>query len=349
METQTCKNCEETFDASFDYCPHCGQESTDNLTFGVLFSNTIENYFSIDARFFRSFIPLMLKPGVLPRRFVDGKRLKYLHPAQFYLFISVLFFFLFASSIRKADSEVSQALEKGFDAEISLDSVVNTEKDSIAIDQARRALKENQKFTGMSDEDIAVIDSVMKQDPNIPDLSFSFKREKLDSLIIAGAPEAEKLKAMGMQEDAGAFKRRFYQQGLKLYEKKGDGILQTFYDSIPIAMFLLMPLFAILLKVFYWRRGNFAHHMVFSFYYFTFLFTVFCILILANKVADVPAWIEFLIFISFLIYLMIAMRNFYRSSWIGAFFKSGFISFIYMLVIAPIAFIGLVFASFMLY
>ena len=349
METQSCKNCEKTFDASFDYCPYCGQESADNLTFGVLFSNTIENYFSIDARFFRSFVPLMLKPGVLPRRFVDGKRLKYLHPAQFYLFISVLFFFLYASSVREADKGVSQALEKGFDAEISLDSVVNTEKDSIAMDQARRALKENQKFTGMSDADIAVIDSVMKQDPNIPNLSFTFKREKLDSLIAIGAPQEEKLKAMGMKEDAGAFNRRFYQQILKFYEQKGDGIVQTLYDTIPIAMFLLMPLFAILLKVFYWKRGNFAHHMVFSFYYFTFLFTVFCILKLANKAIYVPSWIEFLIFLSFMIYLMIALRNFYRSSWIGAFLKSGVITFFYTIIIFPIAFIGLVFASFMLY
>ena len=219
METQSCKNCEKTFDASFGYCPYCGQERADNLTFGVLFSNTIENYFSIDARFFRSFVPLMLKPGVLPRRFVDGKRLKYLHPAQFYLFISVLFFFLFASSIRDADTEVSKALEKSFDSEISLDSVAKIEKDSMGIEQARMALKENQKFTGMSDKDIAVIDSVIKQDPNIPDLSFTFKREQLDSLIAVGASEEEKLKAMGMEEDAGSFNRRLYQQMLKFEEQ----------------------------------------------------------------------------------------------------------------------------------
>lgn len=349
MENQTCKNCEKTFDASFEYCPYCGQEATDNLTIGVLFSNTIENYFSIDARFFRSFIPLMLKPGVLPRRFVDGKRLKYLHPAQFYLFISVLFFFLFASSVREADTQLSQGLEKGFDAEIKLDSVVNAEKDSVAIEQARKALKENQALIRMSDEDMAQLDSVMTADPTIPDLSFSFRREKLDSLIAIGAPQEEKLIAIGMKEDASGFNRRFFQQILKFYEKKGGGILQTLYDSIPIAMFLLMPLFALLLKVFFWKRGNFAHHMVFSFYYFTFLFTSFCLLMLLNMIWDVPFSLEFLVFMSFLIYLMIAMRNFYRSSWIGAFFKSGFISFIYMIVIVPIAFVGLIFASFMLY
>jgi rRNA maturation endonuclease Nob1 len=349
MEIQTCKNCEKTFDASFEYCPYCGQEATDNLTIGVLFSNTIENYFSIDARFFRSFIPLMIKPGVLPRRFVDGKRLKYLHPAQFYLFISVLFFFLFASSVREADSKVSQALEKGIDSEIVLDSVVMPEQDSVAIEQARKALKENQKITRMSDTDIARIDSVIASEAKAPGSSFSLKKKELDSLIDTNAPLDQKLKALGMEEDAGRFSRKFYQQLLKFYEKKGGGILQTLYDSIPIAMFLLMPLFAILLKIFYWSRGNFAHHMVFSFYYFTFLFTSFCLLMLLNMIWDVPFGLEFLVFMSFLIYLMIAMRNFYRSSWIGAFFKSGFISFIYMIVIVPIAFVGLVFASFMLY
>ena len=349
METHPCKNCEKPFDASFDYCPYCGQEVADDLTFGVLFSNTIENYFSIDARFFRSFIPLMFKPGVLPRRFVDGKRLKYLHPAQFYLFISVLFFFLFSFSVRKADSEVSQALEKGFDQEIVLDSVVKMEQDSIAMEQARKALKENQKFTRMSDEDLAAIDSVMNIGASAPNVSFNFKREKLDSLIAIGASEEEKLKAMGMEDNVGGFTKRFYQQMLKFYEQRGGGILQTIYDTIPIAMFLLMPLFAVLLKIFYWRRGNFAHHMVFSFYYFTFLFTVFSLLILANKAFDLPFWLEFLFSLSFLVYLMIALRNFYRSSWFGAFFKSGIISFIYMLVIGPIAFIGLIFASFMLY
>ncbi len=349
METTQCKNCEISFDASFEYCPYCGQESADNLTFGVLFSNTIENYFSIDARFFRSFVPLMLKPGVLPRRFVDGKRLKYLHPAQFYLFISVLFFFLFSFSVRRADTEVSQALEKTFDQEIKLDSVVSKQQDSVAIEEARKALKQNQRFIGMSDEELAALDSVMVSNPTNTNLSFSFKREKLDSLIAIGAPEEEKLEAMGMDENASGFKRHLYQQGLKFYERKGDGIIQTLYDSIPIAMFLLMPLFAILLKIFYWKRGNFAHHMVFSFYYFTFLFTVFCLLILGNKAFDIPFWIEFLIFLSFLVYLMIALRNFYRSGWIGAFFKSGFISFIYMIIIAPIAFFGLVFDTFLLY
>ena len=348
-EKETCKNCEKSFDASFDYCPYCGQEAADNLTISVLFSNTIENYFSIDARFFRSFIPLMLKPGVLARRFVDGKRLKYLHPAQFYLFISVLFFFLFSFSVREADSEVNKALEKGFDAEINLDSIP-TVQDSVAIEQARKALKDNQKYTRFSDEEMERLDSVIVAGANQQGpLSFGLRQQKLDSLIAAGAPLREKLDAMGLEENAGPFNTKLYIQLLKLYEQRAGGILQTLYDTIPVAMFILLPLFAILLKLFYWNRGTFAHHMVFAFYFFTFLFTTFCVLIVTNLIIDLSGVLEFFILLSVVVYLMIALRNFYRSSWVGAFFKSGFISFMYMLFVVPLAAAGVIFVAFMLY
>ena len=97
---------------------------------------------------------------------------------------------------------------------------------------------------------------------------------------------------MGMKEDAGVFTTKVYIQLLKLYEQRGGGILQSLYDTIPIAMFFMLPLFAILLKLFYLRRGTFAHHIVFSFYFFTFIFTTFCVLILANTILDIPTWIE---------------------------------------------------------
>lgn len=347
-ETNSCKNCERSFDPSFDYCPYCGQESVDNLTFGVLFSNTIENYFSIDARFFRSFIPLMLKPGVLARRFVDGKRLKYLHPAQFYLFISVLFFFIFSFSVRKADSEVNKALEKGFQAEIPLDSIPAIQ-DSIMVEEARKALQQNKKYTRFSDEEIERLDSIIVANPGSQPFSFGLSQKKLDSLIENGASQEEKLKAMGLKDDAGVLTTKTFTQLLKVYEQRAGGLLQTLYDTIPVAMFVLLPLFAILLKLFYWKRGTFAHHMVFAFYFFTFLFTTFCVLILTNLAIDLPGGLEFLILMSVVIYLMIALRNFYRSSWLGAFFKSGLISFMYMLFVLPLAAAGVIFVAFMLY
>ncbi|MFD2562371.1 DUF3667 domain-containing protein [Aquimarina rubra] len=346
--TNQCKNCEKSFEESFDYCPYCGQETADKLTFGVLFSNTISNYFSIDARFFRSFIPLMTKPGVLARRFVDGKRLSYLHPAQFYLFISVVFFFAFSFSVRKADDTLTQKFKKGFDREIKLDSL-GLMKDSIGIAKAKEAIKANAALAKISEEDMKVIDSMMSVEQKAPELSFSFDRKVLDSLISVDAPETEKLEAMGLDDADSAITKKFYTQILKFYEKKGGGILKTLYDTIPITMFLMLPLFAFILKIFYWRKCTFAHHMVFSFYFFTFVFTSFCILILANSLVEIPTWLITMFYFSFILYLILAFRNFYRSSWISAIFKANLVSFVYMMFIVPIAFVGVMTVSIFLY
>ncbi len=346
--TDQCKNCERSFDSNFDYCPYCGQETADNLTFGVLFSNTISNYFSIDARFFKSFIPLMTKPGVLARRFVDGKRLSYLHPAQFYLFVSVVFFFVFSFSIRKADNQVSKAFERSLEQEASVDSM-SVKIDSVGIEAAKKALKTNQVHTGMSDAEMKAIDSLIDNSEGIPVTSWGFQRQRLDSLIEGGAPQAQKLEAMGMKKNAGVFTTRVFTQLLKLYEQRGGGILKALYDTVPIAMFVLLPLFAALLKLFYWRRGSFAHHMVFSFYFFTFLFMTFCVLILANALFEIPIWIEVPVILSIVLYLILALRNFYKSHWIGAFFKANSIALLYMLFVLPLAMAGVVFVSFMLY
>jgi len=128
-----CKNCDQEFDKTYEFCPYCGQKAKDVLTMGVLFYNTISNYFSFDARFLKSFLPLMFRPGYLPNKFVEGKRLLYSHPAQFYLFVSVIFFFLFSFQTREYNSQADKALKKGFEGEniVETDSISQKTLDSV--------------------------------------------------------------------------------------------------------------------------------------------------------------------------------------------------------------------------
>ena len=78
-----------------DFALIVAKNQEDTLTVKVLFYNTLSNYFSYDARFLKSVVPLLFKPGYVAKEFVLGRRLKYLHPAQYYLFASVLFSFSF--------------------------------------------------------------------------------------------------------------------------------------------------------------------------------------------------------------------------------------------------------------
>jgi hypothetical protein len=346
-----CRNCEKEFNVEFDFCPHCGQKSNEDLTLSVLFYNTIHNYFSVDARFFRSFFPLLLKPGYLASKFIEGKRLMFLHPAQMYLFISVVFFFLFSFIERNQVESLDKSLSETLKKEKVIDTITpkhirdsmliqQKKKDSIERIELRETLKENKFITGMSDEKI---DSLVKSKDfkNNGPVSFGFNEKSIDSLINIGASDEQIYKQMGLKEDTGWFGKRLYAQALKFYKsRQGGSILKTFYDAIPIAMFFLLPIFALILKLLYRKHGSYSYHLVFSFYYFAFLFTAFSIIIVLNFIVDIPNWIDFLAVISTFIYLCLALGKFYKQGKLKSFFKGSIASFLFLSFVAPtVAFI----------
>lgn len=348
----TCTNCEEKFAEDFHFCPHCGQKSHEVLTLGVLFYNTISNYFSVDARFFKSFIPLLFKPGYLAKQFTEGKRLLYLHPAQFYLFISVVFFFLFSFIQREQQQQFDALLSTDFESRKVTDSLdVNKALDSVALENIVKPIKENQKALGIDDEGMQALDSLVKlNEVNQPNMvSFDFDREKVDSLIAIKAPNEEIYSAMGLSADASKLKRKFYAQILKFYKQRGGGILSAFYDTIPIALFILLPIFALILKLLFFKTGSYAYHLVFSFYYFSFLFTVFSIVLLTNFIIEIPDWIDWSIVLLTFLYLFLAVKHFYNKGWFVSLFKTGLATFVYFTMVIPIAFVIIAISAFMFY
>lgn len=346
-----CKNCEQPYDDGFQFCPHCGQKTNDELTIGVLFYNTISNYFSFDARFLKSFIPLLFKPGYLAKEFIKGKRLLYLHPAQMYLFISVVFFFIFSFTVREQTDTLNQEFHKALDKkEISkIDPVELKRKDSLERIEIREALGKSKLFSGMTQKEI---DSIASLDvlPKKNDVSFGFNKSEIDSLIEVNATDKEIYKVMGLEDGDGWFQRKMYTQALKFYKTRdGGNVLKAFYDTIPIALFVLLPIFALIIKLLYYRKGPYAHHLVFSFYYFSYLFMVFSIIFGINMFWDIPDWMDWLIVVSTFIYLIIALKRFYSQSWILSIFKGSVSTFAFMTFVLPTAAVIIGLFAFMFY
>jgi Protein of unknown function (DUF3667) len=349
-----CQNCEKPYKEGFQFCPHCGQKTNDELTLGVLFYNTISNYFSFDARFLKSFFPLVFRPGYLASEFIKGKRLLYLHPAQMYLFIAVIFFFIFNFYVREGREELDKNMERVLasrkEKAMTQDSIP---QDSIEIDKYIKPIKDNGVTIGLDEEDLKALDSIasIKIPKKNIGTSFSFNEREIDSLIAIGASDKEIIRFMGMDDDAGYFTRKFYSQILRFYKTMSLGqIYQTFIDSIPIAMFFLLPIFALLLKIFFYNKGRYSHHLVFGFYYFSFLFTIFSILLAINWwITDIPDWIDWLIVLSTFLYLLIAIIKFYRQNWFLSFIKCGLVSFLFLLFVLPLSFTILGFIAFLFY
>ncbi len=353
-ELNFCKNCDASLKEEYKHCPECGQKVHDNLSIRVLFNNTISNYFSIDARFFSSFIPLMFRPGYVARKFVEGKRLKYLHPAQYYLFVSVVFFFIFSFKVREYNASVDKLMKKGFEWEKNQDSVNVNPIDSADVAKITKPLMQNPNvIKGMSEEERRVLDSTIttnlsKTQKN--QFNFGYNTKALDSLIAINGTEEEMFTALEVGENPGFLKKSFYRQLIKFHKQEGGGIVQAFFDTIPIALFFLLPIFAFILKVFFWRKGPFSYHLVFSFYYFSFLFIILGTIIGVNQFLwKIPGWLEGLVILYTFIYLWLSMKHFYKQGYILTFFKSGLTIFVYMLFILPVAFGLIAAASFLFY
>ena len=71
--------------------------------------------------------------------------------------------------------------------------------------------------------------------------------------------------------------------------------------------------------------------------------------LLANLLWEVPNWINLTTGLLAYLYLLIAVKHFYRQGYILSFFKTGTVTFIYLLFVFTIALGVMVSASFLFY
>ena len=352
MAFHSCKNCDHPFGTSYNYCPNCGLKQTDELTVKALFNNTLKNYLTFDARFFKSLKPLFSKPGYLPKAFIKGKRLVYLHPAQFYLFSTIVFFFLFSFQANKQADQLNIGVakimadnKKTLSAEEKLEKQKN---DSLAKVRLRKTIADKVAFLGYTEPQIDSL-LVEESDAKSSNVEMDYNESKVDSLIAIEAEDSVIYKEMGMDKDPSFIQEKWYKQMLKFHKNpKGGLIYKRFVDSIPIALFFLLPFFALLLKLFF-SNINYVRHLVFSFYYYAFLFLTFSFVLGINYLYDNSNIIDTLIVLSTFIYLVIAIKKFHNKSWFTSIYKTFLITSLYFILIIPITLTGLVLISFMIY
>lgn len=95
----TCKSCGNTHQENF--CPECGEKAFDQkqLSIRLIITETIDGFIHFDNKFFVTFKTLMTRPGQLSIDYTEGRRLKYMHPVQFFFVANLLFFFFTISNI----------------------------------------------------------------------------------------------------------------------------------------------------------------------------------------------------------------------------------------------------------
>lgn len=130
---ENCLNCGHALRENYDFCPHCGQKDLpERLTLSYFVHEFLNNYFSFDSKFFRTIVPLITKPSFLTQEFIDGRRIRYINPIQFFVFISFLFFLVDSFMILKEVSDKKDFVVMNSNGETissdSLDTILSKEK-----------------------------------------------------------------------------------------------------------------------------------------------------------------------------------------------------------------------------
>ncbi len=298
-KTNCCLNCNHTLSEVYNFCPHCGQENNDNnVSFGTFIGDFFSNYFSFDTRIGRSVKPLFLRPGYLTDQFNEGKRMRYVHPLRLYLIVSVFFFFVATLLVQRNLEEVSLIP----DTEIGDGSIV---EDSTVISGWNRML-------------------LILRDASLSD------QVALDSIRKMGVVQSN-------LENQEVINRLFHQ--FRKVVKNDVSVFSGYLmQNLPVMMFIVLPLLALVIKLFYIRRDFFyVHHLVhvLHLHAFTFLVTglYLLILIIFGALETVPDWVNNALLLLLLGYAFLSFVKVYRQRWPKTLLKFFLLANVYLFLL----------------
>ena len=349
-----CKNCAAPAYGAF--CSACGQPvDTHRRSVLHLLHDLFKDVASFDSRILRTVIALFAEPGELSVAFREGRTQRYVPAVRLYLFISLIFF-LFLSITGTAILQL-ELITTGQRYLSDANGNVFVQKNGAT--EPLEGLK--------ADKDGNVFADSGEGGPKVPILGIRAdgKTEYLSAKALFFAP-VRKAQSQMSPSLAAALKRQHEQfealpvgSSIKSWVVRHvDRMLRTLAtdpaainipmtDWIPRALFVLLPVFAMILALFYWRQRRafyFVDHLVFSLNMHSFAFAIILVSVILARMTPggTAAGIAFLA-IGF--YLFLAMKRFYKQSWIWTAVKFALVSFVYGAFVLIPALTGILLAS----
>ncbi len=286
-----CPNCGTPLAGNF--CQGCGQPTHLHVPSAREFLHEfIAHYVALEGKLWKSVALLIFRPGRLTRDYIEGKRARYIEPLRLYLTFSIIFFAIFKlggvnfgggePDTPPARQEASVAQKAGTASE----AAVTPEQ------RAREQAREERRRAREKNPDRNLI--VLEKSDDVKAKEFAA------SIHPALGPKVEHFLQLQNEERNAALKR-------------------AFFSYAPYAIFLLMPVFAALLKLLYLGSGRrYGEHLLFALHANAFAFLMLSlVIILPDRVPLVAPllmlWLTF--------YLPTAMRKVYGGGRIVTFLR----------------------------
>jgi hypothetical protein len=283
------------------YCPNCGQRKVDvRVSLRRMLMEVMDDQLSLNSTLPRTFGALMFRPGHLTREYVQGRIMHYIPPFRLYLVSSLLFFILLPLVPGMDNLNVS------IQDEARADSLrIAAEVDSVLLARARAAGQDTTPFVKSVKE---------ARDGRNLNLNFGPDTTKVIGPL---RPLARRMK-----ESEGRLKEMSPREAIRTLKS-------AFLDNAPTGIFLMMPLFALILKLLYWRRKRFyVEHFVFALHVHSFAFILLTVIMLVQD-----DWLGAVLSVWFMVALYIAMKRVYGQGYLKTLLKYFLLSQAYLFVL----------------
>lgn len=268
---KTCLNCFHVVENRF--CPNCGQENTETRkSFGHLITHFVEDFTHYDNAFWTTIKYLLFKPALLTKEYLSGKRQRFVPPVKLYIFVSFVTFFLLSVLPSEFDPHLEPEKEPS--------KKNNTEKQAVADEKSK--VSKNAAIITEDEKSQKAIDSILNKEK----LNDRLDLGEYASLAAYDSIQKSKPEAKRNGFVISWIKKKIIEVRLKAKEK--DDFFEQFKDSlfrsIPKALFLYMPFFALGLWIFHDKeRWYYFDHGIFTLHYFSFLLFTFSVYTLMSS------------------------------------------------------------------
>jgi hypothetical protein len=368
---RACGNCGAPMHGPFCYA--CGQPEKGMIRhLASVMADVADTIFNVDSRIFRSILPLYFRPGFLTNEYFAGRRTRYVTPFRLFFFLCVISFFAIQLSVNLDDINfVGEGNNAGIEhAQSKTEVETRLQAGLQGLATARAAAGNRAKVTAKLDK--AESELRHKAEQRLAWLAWS---EKKDAAIAAGRappPEPDQgndddeigtLQFDGVPWDPVAHPiaidwlpafanarlnamARHAKENIIAAKKHPAEAIARIFSVLPQTLFLLMPLFAILLKVAYiFKRRLYMEHLMVALHSHAFIFLSLLLLVIVYLLTgwstDHATWatpilllLRAAVWTWLPIYLFLMAKRVYRQGWFMTTFKFCLVGFCYIMLLS---------------
>jgi hypothetical protein len=353
--TTACENCGTPLLGP--HCYRCGQ-SVDGLVrhFSNIIGDFLDTVLNIDARVLRSLWPLFAKPGYLSREYFAGRRVRYVSPVRLFVFLSIVTFFVARLTLNVSGTPLQLDGDDAISAATTVPQVVKLRDQAIAdIDKGRSqapgvpgldaGLSATQiGIRAEADRRIAELNAAAARGDSPPkpkhNISFGDNNKPWDAktnpLNFALLPNFAN-RWINHQIAHAQVNIALMQQDPSLFK---DAAL----SAIPSTLFVLLPVFALLLKLLYtFKRRLYMEHLIVALHSHAFLcMTLLVVFLIIAMQQEVPpggwnvlfGWMIGLLFAWMPVYLWLMQKRVYGQGWLVTSLKYSLLGFCYIMLLS---------------